>query len=312
MLRDPRTSLPSTLRALGYVDQEKLNATDGMIFTGRNYWLTCQPQLETLDRLSECLREATVGAFRLESLREHHEPTMRSVAKWLDVDFSDSMLESTFEGKLWWGDVTNEVRVNGLDPQSEPDRWRKSLSKVDTFATEGVCFNHFSKYGYETSEYRRDSALNRLLLVPAVLVPSKAELRTWGFYLNPLTHIRFLRAAVAESTGRAPRKDYTWNGTYRYKYTYIDLKLWRLRWHQRLLNRTEAPAVGDDRRWATGLIAGLGCGAYVAGQYGRFWLATLTYPLQIVRRWGIYYRSLWRRLSGSDYLPPLLPDSKPS
>ena len=311
MLRDPRTSLPSTLRALGYVDQDKLNATDGMIFrrektTGSPANLSWKPWT--------CCRTALVGLPLAHSGWSPSEnttnlPCEASLNGWMWIS-PESMLGSTFEGKLWWGDVTNEVRVNGLDRQSEAEPWRKSINKIDTFVTEGASFNYFSKYGYQLSEYRRDSALNKLLLALAVLIPSKAELQTCGIYLNPLTHLRFLRAAVAESTGQAPRKDYTWNGTYRYKYTYIDLKLWRLRWHQRLLNLAERLTQVSNHRWAAGLLTPTGRGAYVAGQYVRFWLATITFPQQIVRRWGIYYRSIWRRLSGRNYLPHLLTDAQ--
>ena len=86
----------------------------------------------------------------------------------------------------------------------------------------------------------------------------------------------------------------------------MDLKLWRSRWHERFLDYA-AGLTGDGvRRMAALALVGLSRALYVFAQYVRFWAAILTYPVQIFRRWRIYYSSLWTRLRGRAFLPTLL------
>ena len=143
------------------------------------------------------------------------------------------------------------------------------------------------------------------MLMLAILLPSKAEWRTFALYLNPRTHLRLLRAALDESTGGLPSKDYTWNATHRFKFAYAGLNLWRTGWRHRLL--TFANGVSDGSGWKPArMLIPISRALYVGAQYGRYWLAIGTYPREIFRRWRLCYRSLRRRLPQGDYWPPLL------
>jgi len=306
MVRNPGSSLHSTVRRMGVGDQEKLNLTDSLIYAGRQYWLACQLQIEALSDAEAYLNRDNVKSVKLESLHQQHEFTMRSVAGWLGLEFSGGMLESTFDGKLWWGDTVADVPVNGLDPQAMSERWKASLNKTDVFVIEGILSHLYSAYGYDQTTYRHDTRWNRLLLTLAILLPSKIEKRTLAFYLNPLTHLRLLRAALDESTGRLPRKDYTWNATYRYKYTYVGLNLWRTPWYHRLLTFANDLPEGSGRQRIARMLIPLSRAVYVGAQYGRYCLAIGTYPREIFRRWRLCYRGLRGRLSQRDYWPPLL------
>ena len=196
MIRNPGPSLHSTRRSLGIVDREKLNLTDSLRCIGRNFRFDCHLQFDFLDEMASYLSSDQVVSLRQESLHEHHEGSMKSLADWLGVEFSDSMLQSTFDGKAWWGDVTNETPVSGLDPAAMSDKWRGSISNTDSFVIEGISFQFFKRYNYKLTKYRHDSALNRLLLLCAVLLPSKAEWQTIGTYLDPRTHMRLVTCGL--------------------------------------------------------------------------------------------------------------------
>jgi len=305
MARNPRASLHSTTRQGRITDDAKLNVTDSMLYASRNWRLACYYQLATLDGLGSYLDSGQVTSFKLESLYQDLEQGMRRVADWLDVEFSEGMLQSTFDGKLWWGDKATQRPVNGLDPNSVSDGWTKSISRIDNFVFEGIAFDYFERYGYERVSFLSDSLFNRVLLALAILVPNKAEWNTLKYYLNPKVHLRFLAAAIAEATGRTTRKDYTWNATYLYKWTYVDLKLWNARWHQRFLNFSERKKLDGESRTAPVLLAGAQA-LYVANQYVKFCTATVTLPLEIFGRWRICYTSFWRRRCGRSFLPKLL------
>ena len=306
MARNPRASLHSATRLYRIIDDAKLNATDSLLYASRSCRLACYHHFSVLDNLGSFLENGQVTSFKLESLYRDLEQGMRRVTDWLGIDFSQGMLQSTFDGKLWWGDVATQVPVNGLDPSAVSERWKESLNKIDAFVVEGICYHLLEEYDYEKSAYRCDTPLNRLLLFFAILLPSKAEWKTAGFYLDPRTHARFLRAAFEEGAGRVALKDYTWNATYLYKWTYLDLKLWQPRWHQRLLRFAENLRRSGGRRPMTSGVTALGCAAYVTTRYLRFWTAIVTLPLQIFLRWNIQYRSLRRRLWGTSFLPKLL------
>ena len=307
MLRETKASLASVLRGDGIVDGEKLNPTDSMRNVGRNFRIGTKLHFDALDRMGTYVSRDQVRAMSHEGLHRDLEGLVTAVCRKLGLEFSPSLLQSTFDGKLWWGDVTNKTPVNGPDPAATtPNRWKRTLGKLDGYVIEGVASDFYRTYGYERTSYRDDTALNKLLLVLAVLWPSRIEWRTAGFYLDPRTHIRFLQAAIGESAGRIARKDYTWNATYLYKRNYVDLKLWRSRWHERLLDYAARPSREGARRTAGPALIGLSRALYVGAQYARFWVALITYPAQVFRRWGIHYARLWRRLRGRTFLPALL------
>lgn len=303
MIREPKASMASIVRGDGIVDQEKLNPTDSLTNAGRNFRIGSKLEFTALEQMGSLLPLDQVTAIRLEDLYRDLEGMMRLLSGKLGLEFSPSMLQSTFDEKLWWGDVTHKTPVNGLDPRAATERWRLSIGRLDAYVIEGVAFDFYGKYGYERTAYRRDNILNRLLLVLAAWWPTRLERRVAWFYLDPRTHFRFLRAAFGESTGRIPRKDYTWNATYLYKRNYVDLKLWRSHWHERFLDYAAGLSSDGSQRTAAPVLVGVSRALYVLAKYTRFWEALVTFPVQIVKRWRTYYGRLWGRLRGRSFLP---------
>jgi len=296
----------STLRSNRIVGDSKLNETDSIIYTGRNYRLTSQLHYDTLDHLSSSLREGQIISIRMESMYGNKEFVMRNLAQWLDVEFSETMLQSTFDGKLWWGDITNRKPVNDLDPKAVTDKWKQSINSIDAFVIEGVSFQLYKRYHYEPILYKQDNTWNRLLLFPAILIPNKAEWQSLLYYFHPRTHLKVLQAALVESTGSIPLKDYTWNATYLYKWFYLDLQLWRVRWYDRFVSNHSL----RDMQTANAAVFHPMNILYICAKYGLLWTAILTFPKQIVKRYCIFYRYLWRRLNGHAFLPPLLEEKQ--
>ena len=306
MVREPKASLASTFRAFGIVDKEKLNPTDSTRNAARNFRIDCHLEFQVLDEMGTFLAEDQVVALSHENLVRDQEGTMKFVSKELGFEFSPSLLQSTFDGKLWWGDVTNTTPVNGLDPNHQSDRWGESMGRMDAHIVEGITSTFFDKYGYKRTSYRKDTVLRRLLLALAILWPTRVERKMARVLLDPRTHIGFLRAAIGESTGRIPRKDYGWNATYLYKWSYLELKLWRSHWYVQFLDYAARRSVEAPSSTTRAALVGLSRTTYVAAQYARFLGTVLTYPVEIVRRWSIYYGSLSKRMRGRAFLPRTL------
>ncbi len=306
MVREPKASLASTFRAFGIVDQEKLNPTDSIKNAGRNFRIDCRLEFQVLDQMGTYLSPEQTLALSHEGLQQDLEGTMKLVSQELGLDFSPSLLQSTFDGKLWWGDVTNKTPVNGLDPNHKTNRWDQSMGKMDAYVVEGITSDFYDKYKYERVAYRKDTTLSRILLVMMAWWPTRVERKLVGFYFDPRTHLRFIRAAIGESTGRIPRKDYSWNATYLYKWSYLELKLWKSRWYERFLIYATGDPFRGSYPTAAAILIRLSRIVYVGTKYLLFWGTILTYPVQIVRRWRIYYGSLWKRLKRRTFLPKVL------
>jgi hypothetical protein len=298
-MRHPVGAVASIARGLGFVDREKLNATDAIVWSGRTFLSACQLEFDMLHAMADQVDPARIVAVRLEDVHEDLARTMRHVAEWVEIPFKPLLLDSTFDGKAWWGDVTNETPVNGPDPEATTDKWRHNLGAKDQFVVEGIRTDFYDLYAYRRECYRFDGWAQRLRLALSIALPMRAEWQRLGFLLAPGTHCRMVHAAAAEARGDLPRKNYTWNGTYLFKWTYLDLKLWRPRLQDRIFGRfggaleRSAPPLSAWRR-----------ALYVAFQYLRLWAAIVCYPALVVRRAALQYRQMSRRLRGTKFLPP--------
>lgn len=299
MVRLPVAGLASTARSFDIVDPEKLNETDAIVWANHVFWRANQLEFDTLHRLGEYCEYGDAACVRLETLHENTEGLMRQVAAWMGLPFRPSMLQSSFDGKIWWGDVTNKTPVSGPDPNAMSDKWTAQLSPKDQFVIEGIALDFYRAYGFPVDRYRTDSWFMRAVLQLLVMLPMRREWQQLRFYFSPRTHARMIRAAIAEANGITLRKDYTWNGTYLFKWTYDDLRLWEPRLQDFILGRfgkalaeTSLPPISAVRR-----------GVFVCWQYLRLWAAALSYPRYIFLRVGLQRRRLQRRLNGKEFLP---------
>lgn len=283
MIRDPRSKISRSYDLLLRVDKVKLNETDCMIYRANASYNLNRHVFERLHTLKLLAKPGHIYFIRHEDLALKLENVMRQISRLFNIEFLDSMLTTTFDGKLWWGhEIYNMPAVTGTYKRVISKDWQTLHPKIEIFVFEGIYLDFYNKYGYELLYYKNDSLKNRVLLSMAILRLSNIERQDIAFYLNPRSHSHFLRAAYYESKDRANRKDYTSNAAYFYKWTYEDFKLWKKRPHE------------DIRA------------LYIGLRYLRFWMAIFRLPLCVFKRWGVYYRVFWRRLFNSNFLPPLI------
>ena len=307
MIRDPRPKLARDFDYMSRANDVKLNETDSMIFRGRESYNANQHTIGYLPRLESLVDPDQLYLIRHEDLALQLRETMEALSRLMGIEYLDLLLESTFDGKLWWGHATyNMPPVNGTYARVLSKEWQKSNSWSDMFVVEGIYRGFVEKYGYELHYSPKVSWWHRTLLCLAILWPLRIEWQVIGFYLDPRTHLRFLRTALAEATGRTTLKDYTWSATYRYKWVYSGLNLWRPRRYKRFLAFTNGLSREGAWRWAAPPMVGLGRSLYVVVQYARFWHSFITYPTKIFKRWRLYYAVFWRRIRGRAFLPQLL------
>ena len=301
MSRDPRANIRGRVRSAYYVDNGKLNKTDAIIYQKYPYNNTCRSLYHDTYDILEKIKADNIAIVSLESLYYNLDKTMRSLSSWINVKFNDSMLIMTFAGQKWWGDEIYDMgRLNSINPRVVSTKWKSDLPLIEWFVIEGLSYQLMTKHGYKTEKYKKDSIKNLLLLFLFILLPSSYEIQTIKHYFNPKKYIEFLKASINESNKKNHLKDYTINATYLYKWTYIDLKLWRTPMYKRFIINLQKSSDCNI------VIYNLCRVNYVVSVHIKLLFSILLYPATYIKRVLIMYRALCRKIFKRYHIPPLI------
>ena len=245
---------------------------------------------------------------RHEDMLYRREDLMWATAAFLGIDDHACLRTVTFGGLAWWGDKIYDMRpMNEPNPRVVSGAWRRSLPAFDRFVLEGLFHDYCERYGYERDRIGALNGLTRAALRGAMLLPMQYERHVIGFYVNPITLVRFLVAAWREASGREPLIDYAFNAYYRHKWCNRGLDLHRPRWHRRVLtharDRLDAAPTAFGRRLAYRVAQGL----YVGANLVRYVGSIASLPVLIARRGRLSWRAFRRSLRGAAVLPEMLP-----
>lgn len=120
------------------------------------------------------------AAIRLEDLHKHPEDVMKSVCRWLELPWNDSLLKSTFQGLEWWGD-TSSARKNGF-VESLPIRC-SAFSAIDEFRLRVLLWPKFKAWNYQCPDWHACLA-GRLAVLALLVVPFSMETNNWAAIRN--------------------------------------------------------------------------------------------------------------------------------
>jgi len=307
LIRDPRPKIPRVYNHFLKIDERRLNKTDSFIYRSNVFYSANKHTFGKIHKLHSLVNFDRLYFLRHEDLKLKLNKVIESIINLVDIEYSDSLFETTFDTKLWWGhDLYDMPKITGTYEGIISKDWQEKIKKGEIFVMEGIHFDYYKKYGYELLYYKNDSFWDRIVLIFLILKPFDFDLKDLAFYFNPKTHIQFLSAAYKEGNGQVPLRNYKWNATYLYKWTYVKLKLWQDRWHVRLLNWSLDFSKKRKADALSSIVSSLACFFYIVGQYGRFLLAAFKYIFLYFRRAGIYYGCLKRRFFNQTYLPKLL------
>lgn len=135
-VRDTRTLLPSYCRHLIYnhigVEHDPLEAAIKVVADRTYAHLGGYELFGELPYHRHLVERNQARAIRLEDLHRHPERTMRALARWLDLPWSETLLQSTFDGREWWNrperpaatGFNPELTTAGVSEQAGCDRLR--------------------------------------------------------------------------------------------------------------------------------------------------------------------------------------------
>ena len=313
-IRDPRVKIYRLWSQFQKEDQFKLNPTDTMIYQSNAIYHVSKYMFFLQHDLGKMVKVKDVIFLRHEDMAIDLRRMMKKFADLFGIRYLDLMLESSFDGKIWWGhEIYGMPDVNGTRSQSEKAKqvsqealrrilsaeWKHQKPGVEIFIFEGMMFDFLVQYGYQPLYYKKDSWWERISWMVIALLLFEIEIKSTLFYLNPATHLKIMATAWKEAQGEIKRKYYGFNGTYLYKYNYVDLKLWRRSFIERWLDKAEKIKNKDKLSHSNFVAASIG---YVLYVYARFLGATVFLPVQYFRRLKICYVTFFKRLFWGSFL----------
>ncbi len=125
-------------------------------------------------------------AIKLEDLHTEPKQTLEKIIKWIGIGWSDSLLESTFNGKKWWN-LKDVEQVHGFNKVIISKNHSSFYYKFDEYRLNVLYFKRFKLWGYPCRDV---SKLERFLILPLLLMPFKMELI---YYRNDISSRKLVR-----------------------------------------------------------------------------------------------------------------------
>jgi hypothetical protein len=140
-MRDPRAVLAARLQRVRE-NYEKRRGELHLFDNVRNWRVAATVALRWRERVKN------LHVVRFEELLSETEATMRGVAKFLEIEFNDSLLVPTKAGKDWSGNSATKQSFKKVS--TEPiDRWRGYLTEAEVGWVEYHCGELMDALGYE-------------------------------------------------------------------------------------------------------------------------------------------------------------------
>jgi hypothetical protein len=104
-------------------------------------------------------------AIRLEDLHRGPHTILKSLCDALDLDWSDTLLGSTFGGVKWWN-TTTSAAVSGFNTITTSNEYGELLSDEDKKRLERFLWRKYKAWGYADASPAEGEDLQELLSVP--------------------------------------------------------------------------------------------------------------------------------------------------
>lgn len=111
-------------------------------------------------------------AIKLEDLHTKPIEIMKKISSWVDIDWSDTLMESTFNAKKWWN-LKDVEQVSGFNKVIISKNHSSLYYKFDKYRLRILYSKRFKLWGYPSKTY---SKLEHFILLPLLLFPFKMEI----------------------------------------------------------------------------------------------------------------------------------------
>jgi len=123
-------------------------------------------------------------AIRMEDLHKNPEQTMRNICNWLDLEWNNSLLQSTVNGKKWWNEK-GFIQESGFSTRISSQTYNEYLSNFDSMRLNILFVKKCISWKYKTPWWSR-GIFSKLILALLLLFPFKIELITWASLIKKI------------------------------------------------------------------------------------------------------------------------------
>ena len=167
-IRDPVAALCAQVKHwLNYEDGKHVSPWQLHFFIDRAF-----NGLKTLTQL-----KTKIHVIQLELLHTQNTKVMKEMAKRLDISYNQSLTQSTYHGKLWWGDAVGGRDLNGVNPNFKNNIDYSFFYKKDILCLEKYLKAFMIRYNYPISEKKLKFSIIKIL-------PLKIEIKVWKKMLS--------------------------------------------------------------------------------------------------------------------------------
>jgi len=138
-------------------------------------------------------------SLRLEDLHLYPRATLTSLCDWIDIRWSDTLLESTFNGQKWWNRPESK-QVSGFSNQIISQKHYKFISRFDRLRLQALtrCLNKSWSYSDSSS-----NIILSLAISPLFLIPFKTEFHIW----RELKTAKYYKFCLVSAYKTTPKTD---------------------------------------------------------------------------------------------------------
>lgn len=147
MLRDPRQNWLSNAKLI----ENRTKISRGNFSP---VWMikSLNSYAESIVTLAFARRHIRTGDFKvldLEKLHVQNRSVIQKICCWLEVEFDECLLTSTFTGRQWAGNSATLQVSSGFNPKMKVDAWKASLTKDEIRHISNYQANCLTFLGYE-------------------------------------------------------------------------------------------------------------------------------------------------------------------
>lgn len=110
--------------------------------------------------------------IRIEDLNANPRDVLMKVCSWIGIDWNDCLMNSTFHGLTWWGDILSKPATGFVTRQPTNEK-ETAQARFDTWRLQCLLQPQYETWKYETK--MTSSGFEQLLVLPTLLFPIEQE-----------------------------------------------------------------------------------------------------------------------------------------
>ena len=293
-IRDPRGNVSRrVVNGIIRPNERKLRKSDAFLIKHKSYRQITRCITEGLDSLHP-IAFSQIMVFRHEDLVSRLESVMQNTAKFLEIKYSDILLQPTWGGLIWMTTYYNfDSKKNIANPEILSKKWIDEESKSEIYFIEGMCLDLINKYYDGPIYYSKDNLITRSKLLVMSFIPSKIE---QGHILDLLSIRQYLKIINYEKININLLQSYSNNLYYSLKWTNdgVDFSSLKTDFILNHLNKSQLK------------LNSLSKFVFLISRVMSYIFQILLIPVNIFKKFIICYNAVMRRIRKQAYLPDIL------